>query len=64
MPRDQTYCIQTPCPFCGCDKTFMSDFRGLWHIRCANCGAEGPDGATREEAVVRWNRRQTDDDLK
>jgi hypothetical protein len=25
---------------------------------CCSCGAEGPDGDTKEEAVMRWNRRQ------
>jgi Lar family restriction alleviation protein len=56
-----------PCPFCGNDNkeefAFFSEQRSIsgkrrtvYNAACS-CGAMGPDGHTKEEAVERWNRR-------
>ena len=41
------------CPFCGSDAVaLVGSF-----VRCGNCGATGPFGATAAEAVEKWNER-------
>jgi Lar family restriction alleviation protein len=56
------------CPFCG--NTRKEEF--AIHITdmsigdtafnrinvCCSCGARGPDGETKEEAIAAWNRRR------
>ncbi|MDR3173789.1 MAG: Lar family restriction alleviation protein [Treponema sp.] len=57
------------CPFCGNDNrdefAVSIEHRSLartdkiwtvYNVGCS-CGATGPDGNTRKEAVKRWNRR-------
>ncbi len=41
------------CPFCGSNAVaVVGSF-----VRCGNCGATGPFGATVEAAVENWNER-------
>lgn len=55
-----------PCPFCGCtDVRPDRVMRGSafepeqWTLDCLgeNCEAIGPVGASKEEALMLWNRR-------
>jgi Lar family restriction alleviation protein len=52
-----------PCPFCGStDSTVISppSEDRCW-VQCSLCGAEGPLGSTKQDAVDRWNRRATEE---
>lgn len=46
-----------PCPFCG-ERRAIVKRSGRWgyFVSCA-CAAVGPNGASRKEAVERWNAR-------
>jgi Lar family restriction alleviation protein len=50
-----------PCPFCGSDKVqtgVMSFGDGdVSRVVCMNCHVEGPNGASEEAAIERWNTR-------
>lgn len=53
-----------PCPFCGNadvgnDEGCFPVGKGYWEVRCGNpsCYAHEQSGATRDEAIDRWNRR-------
>jgi hypothetical protein len=62
-----------PCPFCGNDSKeemeltkehhdlSLGSIPGFdrWNVNCS-CGSKGPDGYTREEAIVRWNKREAE----
>lgn len=57
-----------PCPFCGEEQD--STTQGLlfdaglcmghiyFHVECAQCGARGPDGDSKEDAAEMWNKRE------
>ena len=53
-----------PCPFCKSHKlTWLSCEDNRWEgshvVRCANCGADGPEsGDTEKEAIKLWNKRE------
>lgn len=50
------------CPFCSSNNvnTRLYDERNLssyfWDVFCHNCGASGPHEATKENAIMGWNR--------
>ncbi len=49
-----------PCPFCQksrCQTIHQYHPRDLC-VFCINCGAEGPKGSTRQEAIEFWNKRE------
>jgi len=53
------------CPFCGETKSFevfavfsSSQPDGL-RVECGTCGAQGPTGEDRDQAIANWNRRPT-----
>jgi Lar family restriction alleviation protein len=50
-----------PCPFCGGGAEFVATQRRydfMAAVECQSCGANtGPAGITRDEVVLRWNRR-------
>lgn len=49
-----------PCPFC--NKLDITTRKGArTQMMCIRCGAEGPDAATRAEAVALWNTRPVED---
>jgi Lar family restriction alleviation protein len=66
----QTVDELSPCPFCGNDSKdeFLISFEyrtiggdptttyKVFNVYCS-CGALGPDGHTRKEAIERWNGR-------
>ena len=46
-----------PCPFCGApDPLIRQDGPDIVY-RCVKCGAWGPTGADRAEALEKWNAR-------
>lgn len=48
------------CPFCKSNNVSPNDFLyaiRLWSVHCLSCGAQGPDGHTKQEAIEAWNRR-------
>lgn len=54
-----------PCPFCAgvkLDGLDMMDGRSekdsKYWLYCRSCGAAGPESATEEEALKKWNRRR------
>jgi len=48
-----TSSISRPCPFCGNPHTAAS--YGV--VRCGQCGAAGPYGASDDAAISKWNHR-------
>jgi Lar family restriction alleviation protein len=46
------------CPFCGGTDIMSFDTGAHW-VSCQTCGAEGPVVDDREDAVAKWNERQT-----
>jgi hypothetical protein len=53
-----------PCPFNHSNNntsnlTFYEKIGATrnWQIRCVICGAMGPLGKTKEEAIAEWNKR-------
>ena len=54
------------CPFCGSNDGpevdgdgYGPNDEGTWYVRCAVCGAQGPDLTTYPiDAVNEWNRRR------
>lgn len=48
-----------PCPFCGAGVSEVEELEGLdfWYVECPTCGADGPKGQTKAEAVRLWNAR-------
>ena len=55
-----------PCPFCG--ETFrlrglyLSDWCGLFAIKCPRCGLIGPERSNDYAAIIAWNKRYDDDE--
>ncbi len=56
------------CPFCGKDKGFLdieqwtvygNQNHEEYAVACMNCGAQGPNEISREQAVKSWNMRRT-----
>ena len=52
-------CGLKPCPFCGQPGLHPHRHLTAW-VRCGSCGAEGPVGTDRAEAIDAWNRRARD----
>jgi len=55
------------CPFCNGMLGITRDHSesgAPWRVVCDDCGADGPYGDTKEEAVERWNRRPEEDRLR
>ena len=55
-----------PCPFCGCDAEGLEtmplgDDGSCAYVYCYGCGGQGPDGTTLEEAVQKWNKRNSEE---
>lgn len=51
-----------PCPFWGGEEIKFHNAYGSfmnWYS-CTECGCEGPDGDSKEEAIEAWNRREGD----
>jgi hypothetical protein len=50
-----------PCPFCESENARrpMQDVFCKWIVGCEDCGAEGPQAETPEEANDAWNQRPT-----
>lgn len=48
------------CPCCGSDDAGAA-YDGFWTVECGNCGAVGPSGETRGEAIDRWNEESRRD---
>ena len=46
-----------PCPFCQGRKLSIYMQRRLRAVQCSNCGAVGPTGHSRHEAVTLWNEQ-------
>jgi Lar family restriction alleviation protein len=55
------------CPFCGNNDedefVLLSENEGFMEVRfihnvSCSCGAQGPRGDTKQEAIERWNRRK------
>lgn len=53
-----------PCPFCGIkddnEQTITQEklmFSTPYQVACS-CGARGPHGDTREQAIQQWNERR------
>ena len=48
-----------PCPFCG-EQRDLHIVRAIsTEVRCANCGAEGPNRWSKRAAISGWNNRHT-----
>lgn len=52
------------CPFCGRDdvaveSSTLETGQEWYEVVCGRCDIEGPGGFTVEQAVIRWNRRNT-----
>ena len=51
-----------PCPYCGKDMQdfvcYVVDDHCEHVVACKNCGAEGPNAMTREDAADMWNLRR------
>lgn len=46
-----------PCPFCGCTEVFIEDDDWGWVSYCEICDANISGCMTKEEAVIKWNKR-------
>ena len=47
-----------PCPFCGSDKVCVEENDWGWMVMfCRTCRCNGPEAATREEAIAKANER-------
>lgn len=47
-----------PCPFCGESDVTMCVYPDEAFIQCQTCTSTGPNGATRESALIQWNERE------
>lgn len=51
----------TRCPFCGTEAILENwEFGDFFTVVCADkkeCGAQGPDRATEQDAITAWNTR-------
>lgn len=68
--------VLAACPFCGSGDVQMHpndiakrgvnmacDGFQVQYAHCDNCGAEGPQGFTSQEAIAAWNRRASDAEI-
>jgi Lar family restriction alleviation protein len=46
-----------PCPFCLCDHVFICNGISSRYVECPECGARGPVGELKADAVDAWNTR-------
>ena len=46
-----------PCPFCGSITIGEPIRRRPLQVACIDCGAEGPEALTHDDARTRWNTR-------
>jgi len=57
--RAMLHALPGPCPFCG-SRTTPPDLdgdAGSWVVACPDCGARGPAGGSKDDAVAAWNER-------
>jgi len=56
------------CPFCDynqtsiCSTFYPGGNKTKFYIRCVNCGSQGAEGDTLEEAIANWNRRNNNNE--
>ena len=48
-----------PCPFCGSTNVGEPIRRRPLQVACIDCGGEGPEALTHDDARDRWNTRAT-----
>ena len=48
-----------PCPFCGSTNVGEPIRRRPLQVACVDCGGEGPEALTHDDARDRWNTRAT-----
>ena len=47
-----------PCPFCGgTDAYAYCIYAPDYWVYCPDCGADGPERSSTEQAIEAWNRR-------
>ena len=47
-----------PCPFCeGVGLYIHQETEEQWLVVCLDCGASGPEGASKQAAIDAWNKR-------
>ncbi|MDC9591695.1 Lar family restriction alleviation protein [Xenorhabdus sp. XENO-10] len=46
-----------PCPFCNSEYIDMNSYSDdMWfYVQCTDCGANGPEEDTAEQAKIAWN---------
>lgn len=60
------------CDWCKCNETLhiykeeypreiMGDLSETYSVSCVACGCTGPDERTPEEAIIKWNNKETDE---
>ena len=54
-----------PCPFKEClgdasDINSTEEAEYVWYVYCQSCGAQGPTGTNKQEAIELWNERCDD----
>ncbi len=46
-----------PCPFCGCNKPYIADYKDEFTVECSRCDCSTRLCDTKEEAIDAWNTR-------
>lgn len=54
--RKEQKCKIKPCPFCGGTNAYYIYAPDCW-VRCPDCGANGPERSSIEQAIEAWNWR-------
>ncbi|EMR0736674.1 UNVERIFIED_ORG: Lar family restriction alleviation protein [Citrobacter freundii] len=49
-----------PCPFCGCPSVTVKAIAGHFRVKCDGCEARSGYEGSKTSALIRWNRRATD----
>ncbi|AXD07135.1 type I toxin-antitoxin system endodeoxyribonuclease toxin RalR [Salmonella enterica subsp. enterica] len=49
-----------PCPFCGCPAVTVKAISGYFRVKCDGCESRSGYGGSQKEALVRWNKRATE----
>ena len=56
--------ILKPCPFCGeAEYLEVQAYDGGMldaYVQCNECSTYGPDGGTRDDAIIKWNHRPSE----
>ena len=50
-----------PCPFCGGEAEKQWGMMAIYWVECTDCGAEGSQHGSLEEAIAAWNTRNSMD---